>query len=61
MISRPSYAVEPRTLRHTGLDLDTFSQSESVLALSNGHIGRRGSLDEGRPHGLLGSYLNGIH
>ncbi|MEU8735338.1 glycosyl hydrolase family 65 protein [Streptomyces tendae] len=61
MINHPSYAVEPWAVRETGLDLDTLAQSESVLALSNGHIGWRGNLDEGEPHGLPGSYLNGVH
>jgi alpha,alpha-trehalose phosphorylase len=32
-----------------------------VLALSNGHIGMRGTLDEGEPHGLPGTYLNGVY
>jgi hypothetical protein len=32
-----------------------------VFAPSNGHVGRRGNLDEGEPHGLPGSYLNGVH
>ena len=37
-----------------------LAQSESVFALSNGHIGVRGNLDEGEPHGLPGTYLNGF-
>src|SRR6185437_190335 len=32
-----------------------------VFALANGHIGWRGNLDEGEPHGLPGSYLNGVY
>nr|WP_203644048.1 glycoside hydrolase family 65 protein [Streptomyces sp. SID14478] len=44
-----------------GLNLDLLAQSESVFALSNGHVGWRGNLDEGEPHGLPGSYLNGVH
>jgi alpha,alpha-trehalose phosphorylase len=32
-----------------------------VFALSNGHVGWSGNLDEGEPHGLPGSYLNGVH
>jgi alpha,alpha-trehalose phosphorylase len=28
--------------------------------LSNGHIGLRGNLDEGEPHGLPGTYLNSV-
>ncbi|MFF4394118.1 glycoside hydrolase family 65 protein [Streptomyces sp. NPDC001480] len=61
MITQRSYAVEPWTVRETDLDLDVLAQSESVFALSNGHVGWRGNLDEGEPHGLPGSYLNGVH
>ncbi|QHY99834.1 Alpha,alpha-trehalose phosphorylase [Streptomyces sp. S4.7] len=61
MITDSMYAVEPWSLRETELDLDVLPQSESVFALSNGHIGWRGNLDEGEPHGLPGSYLNGVH
>ena len=32
-----------------------------MFALSNGHIGWRGNLDEGEPHGLPGTYLNGFY
>jgi alpha,alpha-trehalose phosphorylase len=32
-----------------------------VFALSNGHLGWRGNLDEGEPHGLPGTYLNGVY
>jgi alpha,alpha-trehalose phosphorylase len=61
MILHPSFSVEPWCLRETLLDLDVLAQSESVFALSNGHIGWRANLDEGDPHGLSGSYLNGVH
>ncbi|MCQ4041367.1 glycoside hydrolase family 65 protein [Streptantibioticus rubrisoli] len=61
MISHPSFEVEPWCLRESSLHLDVLEQSESVFALSNGHVGWRGNLDEGEPHGLPGSYLNGVH
>ncbi|MCX5060011.1 family 65 glycosyl hydrolase [Streptomyces sp. NBC_00452] len=61
MITHRSYTVEPWTVRETRLDLDVLAQSESVFALSNGHVGWRGNLDEGEPHGLPGSYLSGVH
>ncbi|MFY9781953.1 MAG: glycoside hydrolase family 65 protein, partial [Acidimicrobiales bacterium] len=61
MIQHPSFTIEPWCLRETELDLDKLSQSESLFALSNGHIGWRANLDEGDPHGLTGSYLNGVH
>ncbi|EFL29070.1 glycoside hydrolase family 65, central catalytic [Streptomyces himastatinicus ATCC 53653] len=61
MITDSSYAVDPWQLRETALRLDLLPQSESVFALSNGHVGWRANLDEGEPHGLPGSYLNGVH
>ncbi|MFY1675804.1 MULTISPECIES: glycoside hydrolase family 65 protein [unclassified Streptomyces] len=61
MITNLTYAVEPWSVRETSLNLDLLAQSESVFALSNGHIGWRGNLDEGEPHGLPGTYLNGVH
>ncbi len=61
MISHHAYAVEPWCLRETEFDLDVLAQSESVFSVSNGHVGWRGNLDEGEPHALPGSYLNGVH
>jgi len=61
MIGRPGFTVEPWCLRATSLELGVLAQAESLFALSNGHIGWRGNLDEGEPHGLPGSYLNGVY
>ncbi len=61
MISHPSIAVEPWSVRETSLSLDLLAQTESLFALSNGHLGVRGNLDEGEPHGLPGTYLNGMY
>jgi len=61
VIKHPVFHVEPWSLREMALDLDVLAQAESVFALSNGHIGWRGNLDEGEPHGLPGSYLNGVY
>ncbi|MFL5893067.1 MAG: glycoside hydrolase family 65 protein [Solirubrobacterales bacterium] len=61
MITHPLYDLDPWSIRETHLDLDRLAQSESIFALSNGHIGLRGNLDEGEPHGLPGTYLNGVH
>ncbi|MFL6136581.1 MAG: glycoside hydrolase family 65 protein [Frankiaceae bacterium] len=60
MIGHPAFGVEPWCLRETGLHLDVLAQSESVLALANGHVGVRGNLDEGDPHAIPGSYLGGV-
>src|SRR5271156_2128973 len=61
MIKQAAYGTEPWVLREKELDLDLLAQSESIFALSNGHIGLRGNLDEGDPHGLPGSYLNSVY
>ena len=61
MINHPAFAVEPWCLRATELELGVLAQAESLFALSNGHIGWRGNLDEGEPFGLPGSYLNGVY
>src|SRR5213083_1813116 len=61
MITDNAFPVEPWHIRETHLHLDLLAQSESIFALSNGHIGLRGNLDEGEPHGLPGTYLNSVY
>src|SRR5215813_9717197 len=61
MIEQPVFTIEQWSLREMGLHLDTLAQTESIFALSNGHIGMRGNLDEGEPHGLPGTYLNSLY
>src|SRR3981081_4757349 len=61
MIEKPAFTVEEWSVRATELQLDTLAQTESVFALSNGHIGLRANLDEGEPHGLYGTYLNAFY
>lgn len=58
MIQHPAFSIDPWCIREAKLDLDVLAQSESVFALSNGHIDWRANLDEGAPVGLSGSYLN---
>jgi alpha,alpha-trehalose phosphorylase len=61
MITHAAYGTEPWRLVERELNLDLLAQSESIFALSNGHIGLRGNLDEGDPHGLPGTYLNSMY
>jgi alpha,alpha-trehalose phosphorylase len=61
MIEHPWFSVEPWAVTEEQLHLDMLAQSESVFALSNGHIGFRGNLDEGEPFGLPGTYLNAFY
>jgi alpha,alpha-trehalose phosphorylase len=57
VIRHPSFRCEPWEVCETDLQIEDLAQRESVLALSNGHIGLRGNLDEGEPYGLPGTYL----
>ncbi len=61
MLGHPSFSVEPWQLTEVALDLDVLAQTESLFALSNGHLGMRGNLDEGEPYGLPGTYLNSVY
>jgi alpha,alpha-trehalose phosphorylase len=61
VIPHPAFETEEWCLRETHLDMKRMAQTESVFALGNGHIGVRGNLDEGEPHGLPGTYLNGFY
>lgn len=57
----PTFQIEPWTLRETSLQLDRLARTESAFALSNGHVGVRGTLEEGEPHGLPGTYLGSVY
>ena len=61
MIQHSSFPTEPWSVRETELDLSVLAQTESIFALSNGHIGLRANLEEGEPHGLPGTYLNSFY
>jgi alpha,alpha-trehalose phosphorylase len=61
MIGDDVFEVDPWSVPEHRLQLDLLAQTESVFALSNGHIGLRGNLDEGEPAGLPGTYLNGFY
>ena len=53
--------VDPWVHRESGWTAASAAQSETLLALSNGYLGLRGSLDEGEPAARAGSYLNGFY
>jgi alpha,alpha-trehalose phosphorylase len=61
VIVQDAYEIEPWALRERELRLELLAQSESLFALSNGHLGLRGNLDEGEPVGLPGTYLTGFY
>lgn len=59
-VTRPT-SSDTWKLREIGFDPERLGHLESLFALSNGHIGLRGTLDEGEPRRLPGSYLNGLY
>ncbi len=60
MTIKDVFPVEPWTITERSLDLDDLGRMETIFALSNGHIGFRGNLDEGEPYHTPGTYLNGF-
>jgi alpha,alpha-trehalose phosphorylase len=56
-----SFGAHPWRIVQRGLQLDELGVSETIFALSNGHIGLRGNLDEGEPAHTQGSYLAGFY
>ncbi|MFD2422524.1 glycoside hydrolase family 65 protein [Amycolatopsis pigmentata] len=55
------YETSPWELRWRTLAVDQLHRTESTFALSNGHVGIRGTLEEGEPRGRPGTYLNGFY
>lgn len=60
MTVKDVFPVDPWTITEESLDFDELGRMESIFALSNGHIGFRGNLDEGEPFATPGTYLNGF-
>jgi alpha,alpha-trehalose phosphorylase len=61
VIGSDVFAVEPWSVTERELRLELLAQTESIFALSNGHIGLRANLDEGEPAGSPGTFLNSFY
>ncbi|WP_194397569.1 glycoside hydrolase family 65 protein [Microbacterium atlanticum] len=61
MPHRSRFDVSAWGIGWTGWDPERQARRESVFSLSNGHIGWRGTLDEGDPCEVPGAYLNGLY
>ncbi len=61
MIGADVFTVEPWSITERELHLELLAQTESIFALSNGHIGLRANLDEGEPSGSPGTFLNSFY
>ena len=56
-----SAQIDPWAHREIGWPPENLAHSETMLALSNGYLGLRGTLDEGAPAELPGTYLAGFY
>ncbi|MFY9487252.1 MAG: glycosyl hydrolase family 65 protein [Solirubrobacterales bacterium] len=61
MTDKAIFEIDPWCVRESELNQGAIAHSESIFALSNGHLGMRGNLDEGEPFGHAGTYLNGVY
>ena len=61
MIGADVFAVDAWNIPERQLHLDLLGQTESIFALSNGHIGLRGNLEEGEPSFTPGTFLNSFY
>jgi alpha,alpha-trehalose phosphorylase len=61
MIEHSAFQADDWSIRERHFHFDIQAQTESIFALSNGHIGLRGNLDEGEPHAIPGTYLNSVY
>ena len=57
----PDYGSDPWIIEIRGADPETAGLYETILALSNGHIGARGSFEQGEPRHQPGVLVNGFH
>jgi alpha,alpha-trehalose phosphorylase len=55
------YGSDPWIIEIGGADPENAGFYETILALSNGHIGARGSFEQGDPRHQPGVFVNGFH
>jgi alpha,alpha-trehalose phosphorylase len=56
----PRFGEDPWQIEVGPGELTDLAAVESIFALANGHIGLRGTLEEGEPRAQPGTYLNGF-
>ena len=54
------FEIEPWRVLLRQPELGTLAAVESCFALANGHMGLRGTLEEGEPRARPGTYLSGV-
>lgn len=59
-VTAPDLDVDPWQVREPEVDAERLAVSETLFSLGNGHLGVRGTLDEGRPCAVRGTFLAGV-
>jgi trehalose/maltose hydrolase-like predicted phosphorylase len=61
-VTAPELDVDPWQVREPEVDAtsERLAVSEALFSLANGHVGMRGTLDEGRPCEVRGTFLAGV-
>lgn len=55
------YPPDPWGVVEARFNLTYYSRAETVFSLSNGYLGVRGTVEEGRPVHSLGTFINGFY
>jgi beta-phosphoglucomutase len=58
---RPLYPVDPWQIRELAFDAEHRGRNETIFALSNGHLGLRGNVEEAAGTVVAGTYVNGFY
>ena len=60
-MDRSRFPVDPWRLVETAYDQEDLGITESLFSVSNGYLGLRGNVEEGRDTYAHGTYVNGFH
>ncbi len=55
------YPVNEWKIIETDFYARFLSQTETLFAIGNGYVGKRGNHDEGIPQSQVGTFINGFH
>lgn len=55
------YPIDPWRLVETRFPRHRLGHAETLFSLSNGYVGLRGMIEEGRPNTMPGTFINGFH
>src|SRR5699024_8251638 len=60
-MDRSRFPLDPWRLVETAYDREDLGVTETLFSVSNGYLGMRGNVEEGRDTHTHGTYVNGFH